>query len=64
MREALGQLSFLVVQDVRLSETAKLAHIVFPATHFGEKDGTYTNRKGRVQKLNAALIAPERLLRV
>ena len=53
------KLSFLVVQDTRLSETAKLAHVVLPATHFGEKEGTYTNRKGRLQRLNAAVIAPE-----
>ena len=58
-REALRKLSFLVVQDIRLTETAKLAHVVLPATHFGEKEGTYTNRRGRVQKLNAAVIAPE-----
>ena len=36
-----------------------MAHVVLPATHFGEKEGTYTNRHGRVQKLNAAVIAPE-----
>jgi NADH-quinone oxidoreductase subunit G len=59
VREALQRLSFLVVQDIRLTETAKLAHVVLPATHFGEKEGTYTNRQGRVQKLNAAVIAPE-----
>ncbi|HEV8726486.1 MAG TPA: molybdopterin-dependent oxidoreductase, partial [Candidatus Binatia bacterium] len=59
VRAALQKLSFLVVQDTRLTETAKLAHVVLPATHFGEKEGTYTNRKGRVQKINAALVAPE-----
>ncbi|MBI2181621.1 MAG: molybdopterin-dependent oxidoreductase [Deltaproteobacteria bacterium] len=59
LRAALQKLSFLVVQDIRLSETAKLAHVVLPATHFGEKEGTYTNRKGRLQKLSAAVIAPE-----
>ena len=59
VRAALEKLSFLVVQDTRLTETAKLAHVVLPTTHFGEKEGTYTNRKGRVQKLNAALIPPE-----
>ncbi len=59
IRNALGRLSFLVVQDVHLSETARLAHIVLPGTHFGEKSGTYTNRQGRVQKLNPALVAPE-----
>jgi predicted molibdopterin-dependent oxidoreductase YjgC len=58
-RAALQKLSFLVVQDIRLTETARLAHVVLPATHFGEKEGTYTNRQGRVQKLNAAVIAPE-----
>jgi formate dehydrogenase major subunit len=47
------------VQDTRLTETAKLAHVVLPSTHFGEKEGTYTNRRGRVQKLNAALIPPD-----
>jgi NADH-quinone oxidoreductase subunit G len=62
LRTALEKLSFLVVQDSRLNDTAKLAHVVLPATHFGEKEGTYTNRKGRVQKLNAAVIAPEGVL--
>jgi NADH-quinone oxidoreductase subunit G len=57
--QALQKLSFLVVQDIRMTETAQLAHVVLPSTHFGEKEGTYTNRKGRVQKLNAATIAPE-----
>jgi len=59
VRQALRGLSFLVVQDIRMSETAQLAHLVLPSTHFGEKEGTYTNRKGRVQKLNAATIAPD-----
>jgi NADH-quinone oxidoreductase subunit G len=59
VRGALKKLSFLVVQDIRLSETAGLAHVVLPSTHFGEKEGTYTNRKGRVQKLNAAVIPPD-----
>jgi NADH-quinone oxidoreductase subunit G len=59
VRGALQKLSFLVVQDTRTTETAKLAHVVLPATHFGEKDGTYTNRRGHVQKLNAAVIPPD-----
>jgi predicted molibdopterin-dependent oxidoreductase YjgC len=59
LRHALAKLPFLVVQDTRMTETAKLAHVVLPSTHFGEKEGTYTNRRGRVQKLNAALIPPE-----
>ena len=58
VKEALARLSFLVVQDTHLTPTARLAHVVLPATHFGEKEGTYTNRKGRVQKLNPALVPP------
>jgi predicted molibdopterin-dependent oxidoreductase YjgC len=59
IRQALQKLSFLVVQDIRMTETAQLAHVVLPPTHFGEKEGTYTNRNGRVQKLKVATIAPE-----
>ena len=59
IRQMLQKLSFLVVQDIRMTETAQLAHVVLPSTHFGEKEGTYTNRNGRVQKLNVATIAPE-----
>jgi NADH-quinone oxidoreductase subunit G len=59
MRRALQKLSFLVVQDIRMTQTAELAHVVLPSTHFGEKEGTYTNRKGRVQKLSTAIIAPD-----
>jgi len=58
LKAALGKLSFLVVQETRMTPTASLAHIVLPATHFGEKEGTYTNRGGRVQKLNAAIVPP------
>jgi NADH-quinone oxidoreductase subunit G len=59
VRAALQKLSFFVVQETHLSETAQLAHVVLPSTHFGEKEGTYTNREGRVQKINATVIPPE-----
>jgi NADH-quinone oxidoreductase subunit G len=58
IHHALRQIPFLVVQDTYLSTTAQLAHVVLPATNFAEKDGTYTNRKGRVQRLHPALVAP------
>ncbi|HXV80463.1 MAG TPA: molybdopterin-dependent oxidoreductase [Candidatus Binatia bacterium] len=62
IRRALQKLSFLVVQDIRMTETAALAHVVLPSTHFGEKEGTYTNRNRRVQKLNIATVAPESVM--
>jgi NADH-quinone oxidoreductase subunit G len=58
IRSALEKLSFLVVQETRLTPTAKLAHVVLPATNFAEKEGSYTNRRGRVQKVNPALVPP------
>ena len=53
--EALERLEFLVVQDIFLSETAKLADVVLPGASFAEKDGTFTNTERRVQRLRKAL---------
>jgi predicted molibdopterin-dependent oxidoreductase YjgC len=54
-REALGQLDLLVVQDLFLTETAQLAHVVLPGVSFAEKEGTFTNYRRRVQRLRRAL---------
>ncbi len=48
--EALGKLELLVVQDLFLTETARLAHVVLPAASYAERDGTVTNTERRVQK--------------
>jgi len=53
--EALRKLEFLVAHDLFLTETAKMAHVVLPAMSFYEKEGTFTNFKGRVQRLVPAL---------
>ena len=47
--KSLMKLEFLVVQDIFLTETAKLAHVVLPASSYAERDGTYTNTERRVQ---------------
>ncbi|MBC7334853.1 MAG: molybdopterin-dependent oxidoreductase, partial [Clostridia bacterium] len=57
VKEALRRLDFLVVQDIFLTETAKLAHVVLPGASFAEKDGTFTNTERRVQRVRRA-IAP------
>ncbi len=54
-REAFKRLEFLVVQDMFLTETAQLAHVVLPATSFAEKDGTFTNTERRVQLVRKAV---------
>jgi len=55
VQQALEKLNFLVVQDVFLSETARLAHVVLPAATFAEKDGTFTNTERRVHRIRKAI---------
>jgi formate dehydrogenase alpha subunit len=54
VKEALGRLDLLVVQDVLLTETAELAHVVLPGAAFAEKGGSFTNMEGRVQVFGPA----------
>ncbi len=53
--KALQQLEFLVVQDIFLTETAKLADVVLPGACWAEKEGTFTNTERRVQWTNLAV---------
>ena len=50
--KALESLDLLIVQEIFMTETAKLAHVVLPATTFLEKNGTFTNGERRVQRCN------------
>ena len=56
--EALKRIEFFVVQDIFLTETAELAHVVLPAASFAEKDGTFTNTERRVQRVRKAVESP------
>lgn len=58
VKAAIGNLDFLVVQDIFLTETAKLADVVFPATCYAEKEGTFTNTERRVQRVRKAVNPP------
>lgn len=55
IRTGLQALDFLVVQEIFLSETAKLADVVLPGVSFAEKTGTFTNTERRVQMVNQAI---------
>jgi NADH-quinone oxidoreductase subunit G len=46
--------SFVVVQDMFLTETAAIADVVLPVANAYEKGGTYTNTCGDVQMLKKA----------
>ena len=47
--------SFVVVQDLFMTETAKQADLVLPAASAYEKSGTVTNVCGEAQKLKHAV---------
>lgn len=55
VKAALDSLEFLVVQDIFMTETAKLANVVLPVASFAEKEGTFTNTERRVQRVRQAL---------
>ena len=46
--------TFLIVQDMFLTETAQLADVVFPAANLYEKAGTVTNTYGDIQLVKKA----------
>ncbi|MCA9989434.1 MAG: NADH-quinone oxidoreductase subunit NuoG [Ardenticatenaceae bacterium] len=50
-----GQLAFLVVQELFLTDTAKEADIVLPAQSWAEREGTYTSGERRVQRFYPAI---------
>jgi formate dehydrogenase alpha subunit len=56
--KSLDNLDLLVVQDIFLTETAQLADVIFPATCYAEKEGTFTNSERRVQRVRKAVDAP------
>ncbi|HHH29288.1 MAG TPA: formate dehydrogenase subunit alpha [Polyangiaceae bacterium] len=52
---ALDALELLIVQEIFMSETAKLADVVFPGVSFLEKEGTFVNSDRRIQRVRRAL---------
>ena len=58
VEESLRKLDLLVVQDIFLTETARLADVVLPGVCFAEKTGTFTNTERRVQLSLQALQPP------
>jgi len=55
---AVKNLEFLVVQDLFLTSTAKMAHAVLPAKSFAEKSGTFTSSDRRIQILRPVFELP------
>ena len=51
----LGRLDLLIVQSLGLDPRLTRATVVFPTTTFAEKDGSFINHAGRVQRIYQAL---------
>jgi predicted molibdopterin-dependent oxidoreductase YjgC len=55
----LSNLDILIVQDLFMTQTAKLADVILPAANSAfESEGTVTNSERRVQRVRAALEPP------
>lgn len=55
VEEALNRAELLVVQDIFMTPTAELAHVVLPGASYAEKDGTVTNTERRVLRVRKAI---------
>ena len=59
VEEGLAGLEFVVAQDLFLNEsTREFADVVFPASSFAEKDGTFANTERRVNRVRTAVPCP------
>jgi NADH-quinone oxidoreductase subunit G len=47
--------NFLIVQDLFMTDTAKIADVILPAQTWAEREGTFTNTERRVQYFRQAL---------
>ncbi|MBF0622260.1 MAG: formate dehydrogenase subunit alpha [Magnetococcales bacterium] len=59
---AFENLDFLVVQDLFMTESAKLADVILPGASFLEKSGTFVNSDRRIQPLTQAVMPPGQAL--
>ena len=57
-RAAFSKLKFLVAQDILVSDLVSIAHVLLPGAAFAEKEGTFTNVQGRVQRLRRVFPPP------
>jgi formate dehydrogenase major subunit len=55
MREALAQMEIVIVQDIFMNKTALCADVIFPATSWGEHDGTYSTADRGFQRFHKAV---------
>lgn len=57
--KALTSLDFFVVDELFMTETAKLADVILPGRSFAEKEGTFSNTERRVQRVRKCIDGPD-----
>jgi predicted molibdopterin-dependent oxidoreductase YjgC len=55
VRDALGKVDFVAYQGSFSQATAGMANVQLPSAVYAEKEGTFTNIQGRVQRAHAAV---------
>ena len=55
VEKALKMAELLIVQDIFLTPTAELAHVVLPGASYAEKEGTFSNTERRVLRVRKAI---------
>ncbi|MDO8549140.1 MAG: molybdopterin-dependent oxidoreductase [Ignavibacteria bacterium] len=55
LENLLTKLDLLIVHATNMNKTAALADVVFPAATYAEKNGTFINFRGRVQRIRPAV---------
>ncbi len=55
VEKALKKAELLIVQDIFLTPTAELAHVVLPGASYAEKEGTFSNTERRVLRVRKAI---------
>jgi len=58
LRDALKKVKLLVVQSPLTNETSRMAHVHLPGAAWSEKEGTFTNGDGLVQRIQQAFSPP------
>lgn len=58
VKKAFEATEFIVAQDAFLTDSARLAHVVLPASLFMEKQGSFTSVDRRIQRLEPAVKPP------
>ncbi len=59
VEQALARAELVIVSELFMTETARRAHVVFPAVSFAEKEGVAVNCERRLQR-SARALAPRR----